>query len=203
MNISSIKVQVKNSERVSIFVDGRYSFSLNMDEVLKYKLKSGDELTAADIKKFKKISADGKLRMRALEWLLNRPHSEREFRDYLYRKKVEKDQIEGLINEMTERGYLDNYKFAMWFLSLQTRRSKSNQAIRYELYKKGISRELTEQVMQSEDIGENERLNSLIQKKLKSQRYKNDPLKLMRYLTSQGFNYQLVKKSLESEQIDF
>jgi hypothetical protein len=103
MKITSIKQQVKNPERVSIFVDNKYEFSLSLDELVKYKLKNNDELTAADVKKYKKISADGKLRGRSLEWLMNRPHSEREFRDYLYRKKAEPDQIDGLVKSGNSR----------------------------------------------------------------------------------------------------
>src|SRR3954468_12937735 len=110
MKITSIKQQVKNPERVSVFVDGKYEFSLSLDELVKYKLKNNDELDKADVKRFKKISADGKLRARALEWLMNRPHSERELRDYLYKKKVEKDQIESLVDEFTHKGHLNNSK---------------------------------------------------------------------------------------------
>ena len=78
MKITAIKAQVKNPERVSIFVDDKYSFSLSLDELVKYKIKNGAELDKADIKKYKKLSDDGKLRARSLEWLLNRPHSIRE-----------------------------------------------------------------------------------------------------------------------------
>jgi regulatory protein len=196
MTITSIKQQIKNQERVSIFVDGKYSFSLSLDELLKYKLKNGDELSPADIKKYKKQSADGKLRMRALEWLINRPHSEREFRDYLYRKKADKDQIDQLIDEFTEKGYLDNAKFALWFTELQTRRGKSDRAIRSELSKKGVGRETADQILQQNESDEIERLRATIAKRTKISRYKNDPLKLAKYLTSQGFNYQLVKDEL-------
>src|ERR1700704_4393920 len=97
MKITALKAQVKNPGRVSVFVDEKYSFSLSLDELVKHKLKRGDEFSPGDIKKFKKISDDGKLRARSLEWLLNRPHSEREFRDYLYRKKAEPEQIDGLV----------------------------------------------------------------------------------------------------------
>jgi hypothetical protein len=103
MKITSIKQQVKNAERVSVFVDGKYTFSLSLDELLAHKLKTNDELGAHDVKKFKKISADGKLRARALEWLMSRPRSEREFRDYLYRKKAETEQIENLVNEFSKK----------------------------------------------------------------------------------------------------
>jgi regulatory protein len=196
MKVTSIKQQVKNPERVSVFVDGKYEFSLSFDELVKYKLKNNDEFSAADIKKFKKISADGKLRARALEWLLNRPHSEREFRDYLYRKKVEPEQIESLVGEMAERGYLDNAKFAAWFTELQARRGKSDRAIRAELFKKGISRELADQTVEEGAGDEAERLKAIVEKKRHLSRYKNDPQKLIQYLIGKGFSWQLVKETL-------
>jgi regulatory protein len=196
MKVTSIKQQVKNPERVSVFVDGKYEFSLSFDELVKYKLKNNDEFSAADIKKFKKISADGKLRARALEWLLNRPHSEREFRDYLYKKKVEPEQIESLVGEMAERGYLDNAKFAAWFTELQARRGKSDRAIRAELFKKGIGRELADQTVEEGAGDEAERLKAIVEKKRHLSRYKNDPQKLIQYLIGKGFSWQLVKEIL-------
>jgi regulatory protein len=200
MKITAIKQQVRNPERVSILVDGKYSFSFSLDELVKHKLKNNQELTAADIKKFKKLSADGKLRGRALEWLMNRPHSEREFRDYLYRKKAEPEQIENFVSEFTDKGYLDNSKFAVWLTELQARRGKSDRAIRSELFKKGISREVVDEVLAEEESDEAERLKALIAKKQKTSRYKNDPIKLAKYLTSQGFSYGLVKEYLTKEQ---
>ncbi len=196
MKITAIKQQVKNPERVSIFVDGKYEFSLSLDELVKYKLKNNDELDQADVKKFKKISADGKLRARALEWLLNRPHSEREFRDYLYRKKVEPEQIDSLVAEFTDKAYLNNAKFAAWFTELQARRGKSDRAIRAELFKKGIDRELVDEILEAGAGNETERLKAMIDKKQKLSRYKNDSQKLTQYLVGQGFSWSDVKQAL-------
>ena len=202
MKITAIKQQVKNPELVSIFVEGKYEFSLSLDELIKHKLKNSTELDKADIKKFKKISADGKLRARSLEWLLNRPRSEREFRDYLFRKKIEPEQIDSLVSEFIFKGYLDNSKFAAWFTELQARRGKSDRAIRAELFKKGIGRELADEVVQEDAGDELERLKTMIQKKQKLSRYKNDTEKLARYLTSQGFSWQAVKEELFSKRED-
>ena len=190
----------KNTERVSIFVDEKYVFSLSLDELVKYKLKNGDEFTTADVKKFKKISDDGKLRARSLEWLLNRPHSEREFRDYLYRKKADPDQINNLVAEFTDRAYLDNVKFAQWFVELQARRNKSDRQIRAELFKKGIGRELVDQVLDSGEGDEEQRLKALIEKKSKLSRYQKDPQKLAQYLVGQGFGWQEVKTALQNSE---
>jgi regulatory protein len=199
MKVTSIKQQVKNPERVSIFIDGKYSFSFSLDELLKHRVKKDDELSTADIKKYKKISADGKLRARALEWLMNRPHSEREFRDYLYRKKAEPEQIESLVKEFTEKSYLDNIKFADWFIELQARRGKSNRAIRSELFKKGISREVADVIFEDGAGDENKRLRDVIEKKQKLSRYKDNPQKLMQYLVGQGFSWQEVKEAIASK----
>jgi regulatory protein len=201
MKITSIKQQVKNPERVSIFVDGKYEFSLSLDELVKYKLKNNSELDKDDVKRYKKISADGKLRARSLEWLMNRPHSEREFRDYLYRKKVEPEQIESLVQEMTGKGYLNNAKFAAWFTELQARRGKSDRAIRSELFRKGIGREAADGVLEGAG-DEAERLKAMITKKRRLSRYKNDPQKLMQYLVGQGFSWQLVKETLAAGQTE-
>jgi regulatory protein len=202
MKITSIKQQLKNPERVSVFVDDKYSFSLSLDELIKHKLKKDDEFSAEDVKKFKKISADGKLRARALEWLLNRPHSEREFRDYLYRKKAEPEQINGLVDEFTQKGYLDNAKFALWFSELQARRNKSDRQIKAELFKKGIGGELVAETLDSGGGDETTRLKQLIAKKTKLSRYKNDKQKLAKYLTAQGFSWSLVKQELDFKNLE-
>jgi len=197
VTITSIKQQIKNPERVSIFVDERYSFSLSLDELIKYKLKKELELTEGDVKKFKKLSEDGKLRARSLEWLLNRPHSTREFRDYLYKKKAEADLTDKLIEEFAQKGYLDDAKFAAWFIELRQRKNRSPRAIRAELMQKGISGELLNDAMSSDQINEREALKDLIAKKKNLSKYKNDPQKLKQYLASRGFGYDIINETLK------
>ena len=189
MKITAIRQQVKNSERVSVFVDEVYSFSLSLDELLQQKLKKDLELDDSDIKRLKKISDDGKLRARALEWLLNRPHSIREFKDYLYRKKADPELAAALTQEFSDKNYLNEQKFGEWLIELHQRRGKSNRAIRAELFKKGLGREMIDELMESQAEDEGQRLKNLISKKRKSSRYKNDPQKLAKYLTAQGFGY--------------
>lgn len=196
MKITAIKQQVKNPQRVSIFVDEIYSFSLSLDELVTHKLKRDLELSQADIKRLKKISDDGKLRARSLEWLLNRPHSTREFKDYLYRKKADPELTAALVQEFSDKNYLNEQKFGEWLIDLHRRRSKSNRAITAELFKKGLGRELIEELMQDGADNEEQRLKELVAKKRQTSRYKNDPQKLAKYLTAQGFSYGLVKEIL-------
>src|SRR5438132_333467 len=105
MKITAIRSQVKNPERVSIFVDGKYSFSLSLNELVTEKLKNDEEIDGSRLKKLKKLSEDGKVKMRALAWVMNRPHSTREFRDYMFRKKADPALAEDLIEEFTAKKY--------------------------------------------------------------------------------------------------
>src|SRR5581483_10861514 len=123
-------------------------------------------------------------------------------RDYLYRKKVEPDQIGSLIDEFTEKGYLDDAKFAAWFAELLSRRNKSDRQIRAELFKKGVGRELADQVVQGGEDQENQRLINLIEKKSKMSRYRNDPRKLTQYLAGQGFSWQDIKSALDLQELE-
>lgn len=196
--ISAIKQQVKNPERASIFLDGKYSFSLSLNELVAEKLKVGQELDEAEQKRLKKLSDDGKLRARALEWVMSRPRSIREFKDYMYRKKADPDLTEKLIAEFTGRKYLDETAFAKWLIDMRRRGGKSERAIKAELAKKGISRDIFQgaTLETEEDEDEIGRIQQIVDKKMKLSRYKADPQKLMRYLAGQGFSYDDIKQAM-------
>lgn len=195
MRVTAIKQQVKNKERASIFVDGKYSFSLGLSDLVIEKLKVGLELDEPALVAFKKKSDDGKLKMRSLEWVLGRPHSIREFKDYLRRKKAEPEFVEKLIEEFLKRGYLDDRKFAIWWLERRVRKQKSNRSIEFELRGKGVDREVIAEVMTSDGESEAERLKITVEKLKNRARYQ-DPQKLTAYLVGKGYPYSLVKEVL-------
>lgn len=192
--ITSIKQQVKNPERASIFVDGKYAFSLSLNELVAEKLKINQEIDEPELKRLKKMSDDGRLKARALEWVMSRPRSIREFKNYMYRKKADPDLTDKLIAEFTDRNYINEERFAEWLSDVRVRRGKSNRAIQAELSSKGIDREIVQDVLSNSD--EMERLKELVAKKGKLARYKADPQKFMQYLARQGFAYDDIKTVL-------
>jgi len=196
MKITSIKQQVKNPDRASIFIDGKYSFSLSLNELVVERLKIKQEIEESDLKKLKKLSEDGKVKARALEWVLNRPRSIREFSDYMRRKKIEPSLIDSLTQEFTKRAYLDDAKFTLWYVDVLKRRGKSERAINSELYKKGIAREVISENFEKDSDEERGRLNNLIDKKQNISKYKQDTLKFKQFLLRQGFSYEDINNAL-------
>ena len=89
--VTDLRVGVRDENRVNVFLDGKFAFSLTIEQVSDFKLKRGTILTETEINKIQKASDFGKLFQRSLEYALSRPHSEREIRDYLKRKKMKRE----------------------------------------------------------------------------------------------------------------
>jgi regulatory protein len=193
MRVTKIVEQVKNPNRASIFVDGKYCFSLSLDQLLESRLKTDNEITEEQIKNFKKLSQEGKLKMRTLEWLMIRPHSASELRDYLKRKKLEPEAIKTWAEEFQSKNYQNDTDFTRWWVEQRRSKGRSIMSIKYELRSKGISTEIIDEYLAEQD--DKEILRQLITKKRRIAKYKDDK-KLTEYLVRQGFRYSLVKELL-------
>lgn len=198
MKITALKEQVKNLDRVNVFVDSKYSFSLTITEVIDYKVRIGNELDEAELLALKKVSSDGKVRMRAYEWLMGRPHSTREFKDYLRRKKVEPDLVEKLVEEFTTKKVLNDQHFAEWFSERAGRKNKSHRMTQNELRSKGIDASTIQSLVRRDD-NDADALRALIAKLANRPRYA-DPVRLIRYLQGKGFSYSDIKESLKLQE---
>jgi regulatory protein len=195
MRITALKTQVKNPERVSIYVDGAYTFSLTINEVLEQKLKKDLEVTQADIEAYKKISSDGKIRARAQEWLMGRPHSAKELKEYLYKKKTDPDLQHKLLQEFQLSGLQSDEAFAQWSVERLLRKGKSKRAVQNELRSKGIERSTIEDVLAMAATSDTAQIAILIEKLRTRSRYADDK-KLIAYLISKGFSYDDIKSAL-------
>lgn len=200
MIITKISAQKNNPDRVNIFVDAKYSFSLTINQVIEQKLKINQEIDEQKIKYFNKISELGKQKAKALEWLMLRPHSEKEFNDYLYKKKIDKEVGQQWKQDFIKYGYLSDQKFTIFWIDNRKSKNKSNRFIIAELKAKGISSDLINEYINDNSITDNDTLKKLIISKRKQSRYQDD-IKLTRYLIGKGFNYSCIKELLADDKL--
>lgn len=190
LQITNIKQAVKNENRVNIFIDGKYDFSLDISQLVDFKLKVGQKITEQDLEKYRKASSFGKLYQRTLEWVLTRPHSVKETRDYLFKKHAEKEDSAKIIKTLQEKSYLNDEAFARFYVENRfVKKGISKKRLELELTKKGIDRQIIEDTLASSERSDEEEIKKIIAKK----RNKYDDEKLIAYLTRQGFSYQLSK----------
>lgn len=200
-SITAIKPAVKNENRANIFIDDKFAFSLDLAQVVDFKLKVGKTLEEPEIKKLKKASNFGKLYQRTLEWVLTRPRSIREAKDYLKKKQFDKkdysitdEDIEKVLETLIEKRYLDDQKFTKYYIENRfTKKGISKKRLKLELTKKGIDSETVERALEESGRDETEEIKKVIAKK--RARYEDE--KLLQYLVRQGFDYELVKSILD------
>jgi len=188
MVVTKITAQQRNQNRVNVFIDTHYALSLTLDQLLAEKLKIGTVLSDADVKKLLKLSEDGKLRARALEWVLLRPRSAKELKTYLMKKQADASLMQSIMDEFARKRYQDDESFARWWVDNRVRKNKSNIAIQSELTQKGIARSIADAAL-SQSGTQKERLRALVIQKKRVAKYKSDPTKFKRFLLGKGFRY--------------
>jgi regulatory protein len=199
MKITSIKQQVKQKDRYSVFVDEKYAFSLSETALLESKLASGDELSAGQVKEYKKLSEDDKLYNQSLRYIALRLRSKWEIEFYLQRKKAAPPLIESILNKLSIIGLVDDEKFAKAFVNdRRLLRPASRRKLVNELRKKHVPPEIIEQAVGAENEDELAALKDVIERKRRQAKYQ-DSQKLMQYLARQGFSYGDIKTALEKE----
>lgn len=200
MKITALKIQVRDKDRVNVFVDGKYRFSLDITQVAELGVKNGAEYSEEELAELENESQFGKLYTRALEYALTRPRSLREMRDYLYRKTrdtrtkmgtikkgVSVQLTERVFDRLVDKGYLNDEKFArFWVENRNVRKGASARKLQSELAAKGVSRELIGQVLGDSDRTDADELKKVIAKKINCY---DDRQKLIAYLARQGFRY--------------
>jgi len=196
VKITNIKPAVKTPGRYNLYVDERYSFSLMEQQLLELGIKLNQEIDEERLQELKNESDFGKKYARTLDLLLRRSRSEKELRDYGWRKKWQSEEIEQIIEKLRAKGYVDDEKFALgWVRSRAILKHVSKRKLQLELRQKGIHSDIIEKVIAgSEEYNEPQALRDLIAKK--RARYP-DSQKFMAFLVRQGFSYDDVKQALK------
>ncbi len=141
-----------------------------------------------------------KLYKKSLHFLSFRPRSEKEVRDYLKKNKADSEHLEKIINSLKKSKFLDDEEFAKWWIEQRTLiNPRALRVIKLELRKKGISEETVDSAIsafQSSDSVDFDSALKLAEKRV--ERLKNEipqkkREKLLRYLSSRGFNYETIK----------
>ena len=193
MRVTKISPAVKTPGRYNIYVDGKYSFSLDEFQLVQTGLHSGLDIDELKLDELKSESDYGKNYIRAVDLISRRLRSEKEIRDYAKRKQWTATNTERVIERLKNHGYLNDKVFAEAFVrSRQSTERYSKRRIERDLRQKGIAPNIIQQVLPDESSDKNA-IIKLVQKK--ASRY-DDVNKLKAYLIRAGFNYDDVNQAI-------
>ena len=198
--VTAITMQVKDKNRVNVFIDGDFCCGLLLETVMKYKLKVGDTITRDNLAQIQYDSEKSKALNISVSYLSRSMKTQKQIEKYLTDKGYGNTVIFFVIEKLKEYGYIDDSIYAKTYIKSYISK-KGKKLIEYELISKGIANSDIEKaylmIEESEERLPNNPALSLAEKYMKNKPCDNATIqKLYRHLLSKGFDYDEVKSAV-------
>lgn len=198
--ITKIQVQKKNTNRLSIFIDNRFSFGVYKKTWIKFNLSKGDLL---DEKLREEILvADEYMNCinKAYSLLTYKDRTENELRDKLKAKEFRYQTITKVLEKLKEQGYIDDEDYTKRYIATY-RHKMGKYKLKYKLKNKGVGEDIIErQLNKYSDTYDYEQAYVLAEKrnaKYKDISYQKRYQRIAGYLQRRGYSYSIIKSILE------
>ena len=206
--ITKLERQKHNDTRVSVFVDGEYSFSLSDELIIEYKVAVGKDVTVLPLKEMAEEDEFKRAMACAFKHMSLSEKSEKQLREHLEKKEFSEKIIEKTVARLKELNYIDDLSYARAFVEHTSASGKK--AILYKLKSKGISEEIINEAL--EDVSDESQLENaveLLKKQMpRYEKYDNYEKKrrLNGFLARKGYDWDIISEAIDrvfSENEDF
>ncbi len=198
--ITALVAQKKDPDRVNVYLDGKFAFGLAAIEAI--RLKRGQVLTEADIERLQVADDVEKAREKALQFLSNRPRSEWEVRQNLLKAGYSAGIIDRVLERLRGVGLVDDAAFVRYWIDNRTQfNPKGEVALRQELRRKGVEREVIDAALEESEHAEDQAAIQAALAKVDRYRQLSRPefaQKLGAYLARRGFDYETVREAVQA-----
>jgi len=205
MKITKLEKQKKDRTRYNIFLDGDFVFGLYDDTILKFGLRSNDELNEIKITEIKEYDEFNYGKKIAYSFLSYRQRSKKELTKKLKDKNISEAVIERIIKLLEDQKYVDDMSYAKIYLETKIRNKPiGKRLLQNKLYEKGIDKDTAEKTLnenysEEKEIDSAKKLFKKYSKKIKEKDASEKKQKCYRYLISRGFDYEIVNKVVNIE----
>jgi regulatory protein len=200
--ITAIKDQIRDPERVNVFIDDVFAFGLDRTVATEHGLHVGRKLEAEDIARLLAAEETSRAIAAALQFLAYRPRSSVEVQRRLARRGFSPEATAATMARLREWRYVDDDSFARaWIENRVIHQPRGRRLIKQELREKGVAPELADAAIDEAAIDEFPAALQLAQKRVQSLAGL-DPLvrrrRLGAFLQRRGYGWDVVKRVLDA-----
>lgn len=192
------KIKKSNKGNVLIYADNKYLASLPPEVFIKSRLKIGDYIDEKVLEKLTKETDFNKAKEKALRLLSLRAHSKKELKEKIKISSGEKN-AEKVAEKMESLGLIDDKSFARSYANeLFSRKLYSVSRVKYELSKKGVSSDITEEIIEEISPDERENIEKIFAKKQIDINDEKNFRRTVAYCQRLGYNWGDIKSVINS-----
>ena len=186
--ITKIEPQVKNKDRVNIYLDGEFKLGYSLELAMLNHLKNDVEISDEQLEQLVFENEKTQALNKAVTLLGKNLKTRRQMRTYLNDKGYSKTIVDYVLEKLSEYNYINDINYAKIYIrSVKNKYGKVK--IIANLRQKGVSDKDIDEVMQ-EFESDTDSIMALAQKYMKNKEVNQDNVaKLYRHLLSKGFGY--------------
>lgn len=192
MKICSIKVKSSKNANIFLILTDLECYELHSDAIVKFGLAVGDvddEKFFQALKESKQIIAFNLI----AKYLSNSMKTERQIKDYLYKKEFDSSTINAVVEKLKEYGLINDENFALSYIKSNPNYSANK--LKQKLFNFGIKKQIVDLVLSDFDNYEGCEKCAVKFMKNKDHAQKTKE-KLIRHLLGKGYNWNDVSKML-------
>lgn len=191
--ITALKVQKRNPNRISIHLDGIYTFGV--ERIVGAWLQVGQELSEEQIAALQEKDNIEIAYQKALRYLSYRARSESEVRRKLISQGFSETIAVAIIKRMKEKNFIGDDEFArIWVENRTAFRPRSRRVLAIELRTKGVAEKYIQSALTEADDDDTLTYKAASQyaHRLSRQEWPQFQKKLTAYLRRRGFIYGMI-----------
>lgn len=194
--ITDIKPQVKNPTRCSIYLDNAFYCGLELETVMRYRLKIGTEIEKEKLDEIQADSEKSRAFDKALNFISRSKKTEKQVRDYLMTKGYLDKTIDGVIEKMASYSFIDDADYSADY-ARSVSKNKGKRLIAMELKRKGVSDEDMSAAL--DNLGDELPSAVAVAEKYSKNKEKTreNSLRCYKFLLSKGFSYDTAKEAVD------
>lgn len=203
--ITALRIQEHDNRRISVFIDDEFALGVSASTLVREGLYIGKTIDAATWERLQSTESADKAFTAALRYLEARPRSAAEVRERLRRKQFAAPAIEMAMMRLVDLNLIDDSAFSrFWVENRMACRPRGIQALRRELYQKGIDRSIIDATLADAHLTEDEDRQALALARAALRKYANSPdyasfqRRLGGYLQRRGFGFDTINRILET-----
>ena len=196
--VTAIRAGKKAGKRLSVFLDGRFAFSLSTQAAGDEGLAVGQELPPRRVAELVSIDGYGRCLEAATRLLGYRARSEAELRERLGRRDFAGDSIDAAITHLKSRGLVDDAAFARsWREDRDALKPRSGWLTGLELRKKGVAEDVIAGIVNETDDSEAAyRAAGARAARLAVSDHEAFRRRLGNFLRRRGFGYEVINQTI-------
>ena len=196
--ITKLCVKKNDKNSVNLYLDGSFYCTLLLETAMKNNLKAGTIITEDKLADIQAESEKNVAYIKVLKLISTRFKTQKEVENYLREKGYLPATIYFVIAKLNEYKMIDDRQYAINFANIH-KNTFGKLKIKNILLQKGILESIIDDIL-GNDFEQTAEIQKLAEKYMKTkENTKENYIKLFKYLTNKGFEYENIKSALKKD----